>query len=333
MRNYFTIIIISIILFSCDQPTRTHKTFVSGNYKPFIGIWANNNCELVQTSKFILLFHRADDTYTSVLWQIVPSQYGMSFKKLGQVNFQSETKEADGYISNNSDVNESSIESGLLISNISYFIKKEKSKIVLKSKKGISEELNFRGNEITIIFPDKTAEILTLVEKIQIADSRIDPVIQKQNIDECLIKWQLGSKLVIDEKFLSASIFTNHHSYFFGVRKDLAINILYCRAARIKASNSGIVYHQNIRLMQNPLEYSSWIADNNLDLLSEDLRINEEYFDESCDCDESYWKIKKYNKTVIDLSSHRGVIYRIKRPLVNSEDFIERFEYLKDKEI
>ena len=138
------------------------------------------------------------------------------------------------------------------------------------------------------------------------------PDIAEGNIGECLKCWNMGLKEeIIDlngiSTFIGIIVNTEKHMYIF----EITPGSIYCRAARYKTTDKGVVFNQNFR--QGVEAYM--IEDNNA--ARQPLSINESYFStDSCIWNDRsvYWSVKSYNDNCITLNGCQGDTYQWYKP-------------------
>ena len=169
-------------------------------------------------------------------------------------------------------------------------------------------------------------QTLQLVEKIDICLPYEMPFAKISNVGKCLQTWQLG----VYEKNTSpetphVEISTNKHDYIFAVNS----NRLYCRAARIRHSNQGTVFAQNIRIWISSGQKNVSMEDNNLIICAVDVEIDNSMFNPNiCTSDEVgfYWSLISCKPKIIKLNGCDGQVYRYGRSKIFKK-IVEWFAY------
>jgi hypothetical protein len=265
---------------------------------PYHGVWANADCELVQTEKYTLLFERSNDKIIATLRQIEKcgdTVYSNFFESLV---FDTKTKDYEKTVCN------------------------ENQKKML-----IGDYLQLKDGKLEI-FQSPTPQKLHLIEKLDICPAYEMPFANTSNIGSCLQYWQLGVfEFSLDKENIYIEIGTNKHAYIFGVFP----NMIYCRAARIKHNNNGSVFAQNIRLMinDNTKEKTAEMEMDNLKISQADIDINNSLFKpDMCSFEEGgiYWSFISCTADTIKLNGC-GEIYTYVRESVTDETVAEWFEY------
>jgi hypothetical protein len=118
------------------------------------------------------------------------------------------------------------------------------------------EELSKYENKLKLPAYANKWQTLDLVEKIKVV---ISYEIRKQRQGLCLQEWMLSTRPIKDgEGNVTAIVIgTNRHNYIFGFGKWNDTEVIYCRAARIRSKNNGMVFSQNVRLMKNSKEFTA----------------------------------------------------------------------------
>jgi len=287
---FFTILTSSVLLCSCNFKKLTTDLL------PYHGVWANADCELVQTDKYTLSFERNNSKISATLRQIERSGdtiYSIFFT--GFV-FDMQTKEYEKIVPLIDDV-----------------------------KIPIDDYFKLKNGQLTVSKVFQT-QILRLVEKIEICPPYEMPIADNTNIGECLQNWQLGVfEHSLDLENLWIEIGTNKHSYIvsatpYGV---------YCRAARIRHNNQGSVFAQNIRLIINSYEKTLDMPKNNFEISAADVEIDNSLFKpDVCAFEEGgiYWSFISNTVNEIKLNGC-GEVYTYSRPNIDNEKVREWFVY------
>ena len=132
-------------------------------------------------------------------------------------------------------------------------------------------------------------------------------------------QWCTGVKYSLDMQSVGFECGTNRHSYAFYITPDM----IYCRAARLRFSDRGGLFAQNIRLMSNAAEHTARMAADNLAESSAPLTVDDSKFSlDGCvfDADGIYWSLIGFDGDVAVLNGC-GEIYRFDRP--DADDLIE----------
>ncbi len=288
---FFKLILISLFLFSV--------LFAVGqdNNERLYGVWANADCELVQTEKYTLLFERKNDTISATLRQ---------------------TEQIKG------------VKYSIFVSGYNFFVSTKKCEKIDKSTLGNSkirfvDFISLKNNKLQIK-RDKNPLVLELVEKINICKPYAMPFSERNTVGECLQNWQLGTV----EKNMSKDDFwleigTNRHVYVFIENPHQ----VYCRAARIRHNNQGSVFAQNIRLMVSQSNSNVYMSKNNLEKTKEDIIIDNTLFrPDVCSFEKGgiYWSFISTEQDKIKVNGC-GKIYTFERPHINDKKVVEWFKY------
>ncbi|GHT10213.1 hypothetical protein FACS189426_10050 [Bacteroidia bacterium] len=262
------------------------------------GVWADADCELVQTEKYTLLFERNNDKISATLRQN---------ERVGEAIY-------------------SNFFSGFV-----FDVKtKEYEKIVCEDSQKrllIGDYIHLKDGQLDVLQNDQAGK-LQLVEKITVCPAYEMPFAEDNTIGDCLQYWQLGTvEYNLDPENLHIEIGTNKHVYIFLVNS----NMLYCRAARIRHNNHGSVFAQNIRLMinANTKETTANMENNNLEITAAEVTINDTLFKpDMCSYEDGgiYWSYISSVPNIIAVNGC-GETYRFGRPTVDNEKVVEWFKY------
>ncbi|MDR1054930.1 MAG: hypothetical protein LBL90_03720 [Prevotellaceae bacterium] len=293
MKNLFLYLCSIALVFvsSCNSKTEVN------DLTPYHGIWANIDCELVQTDKYTLFFNRNGNTISVILRQN---------ERVGDTVF---SNFIAGYVFDKE-------------------TKKYESLVYKDDEKRITITEYFRLKDGKLEFTNnKQAITLQLIEKIDICSAYEMPLASADNIGECLQTWQLGSwGFNPDPNNTCVEIRANRHVYVFLGNQYT----VYCRAARQRNNNNGTVFDQNIRLMANPNEFTVYMAKDNFKTLSEEVIINDSLFkpDECHFIDDGsiYWSLIAFSADTININGC-GETYTYTRPAIDSKSITEWFKY------
>jgi len=292
-KVFITVLTIGVLFFcACSQKKLTK------DLSPYYGVWANADCELVQTSKYTLFFERNNDKISATLRQNERSGDTIYTKFFAGFIFDTKTKEYEKIVP--------SIENEKILIDDYFNLKDEQLKLLKASQ----------------------IQTLQLIEKLEVCSPYEMPFADSTNIGKCLQNWQLGVFVHnANPKNPYIEIGTNKHSYIF----TLMPNMLYCRAARIRHNNHGSVFAQNIRLMinSNTNEKTAEMEENNLKISAADVEIDNSLFKPNvCSFEKNgiYWSFISCTPDTIQLNGC-GQVYTYKRPNIDNEELVEWFTY------
>ena len=284
----------SIVLLLCGCNSKELTTDLS----PYYGVWANADCELVQTDKYTLFFERNNGKISATLRQNERSGDTIYSNFFSGFIFDMQTKEYEKIVPSMDNTK-------VLIDN--YF--------------------SLKDGQLTLLRASQI-QTLQLVEKLKVCSPYEMPIADNMNIGKCLQNWQLGLfEHNADPENIHIEIGTNKHSYIFAIMP----NILYCRAARIRHNNHGSVFAQNIRLMinDNTGEKTAEIEDNNLKIAASDVEINNSLFKpDVCAYEKGgfYWSLISCTPNEIKINGCEDV-YTYRRPSIDNKTIVEWFAY------
>lgn len=325
--------VLCIILLSCSD---VNDRF-SINLDDFYGVWANENCELVQTGKYELLFERLGSKIYCSIRAISIDKDKIHFTTLGAVEFDKNTQEAvvkayDLVTGDTLFINNDNTNSLIMIDQICK-IKHYPEKIIITSKGNTIGELAIAEKQFRLQFPSGNWQTLELVEKINISGAYIPIKADSSHLGAANHQWRLGTSYQRNDEDIvnTIEIGTNKHSFVFSVNKYDEIYFAYCRAARIKSNNHGTVFAQNIRLMNRANMFTAYMPSDNYQTIRKDLVIEDSLFNpKECIYAEKaiYWSVKEFNDTMIVLNGCGGEDYHCYRPNKTSPNIVEWFEYV-----
>jgi hypothetical protein len=182
---------------------------------------------------------------------------------------------------------------------------------------------------------------LQLVEHIIIVDPYAVPIGSNQDVGRNLILWNLGSSAVGDR--LHAECFsivlnsTRHWCIFENWPTSETMSI-YCRCARIAASNSGMMFVQNVKMSINDARglNQCYMSPDNLAAATSELTLEESKFDpdqcafisvEGREWATIYWSVGAVTPDQIVLHGCEGKQYINNRPTDRADQERECFGF------
>jgi len=263
------------------------------------GIWTGNNCELVRTNKFCIIFTKENENVISKCFSFKHKNEHIVCDFIGEIEF-----------------SDSSILTKELIFNTDSII--NRNAIGIETESGL--DINING----------IIRTLRKIENIEIVEPYEMPYATENSIGKCLQEWQLGTKFWKNEKkgTIKLTIETNRHSYVFSV----LANSIYCRAARIKSNNNGTLFAQNVRQWHDQNNHTAYFINKNDSISSADLLIDNSLFrPNTCVFDKAgiYWSLTDYSKRKIKLNGC-GVTYTfsyVPQKLNSRKEWLKYEEY------
>lgn len=299
--------------------------------KQFYGVWANENIELVITERIILLFLVDGKEQISVLktYELNEDRMNIFTKSVAYFNKSNKKASCKYYLKSEDKWNEWGNQNDFSQPRFkeSFLLRETGTSIEIVNKQTTFLKFNKVTKNLTIDSHLTKRQKLKQIEKIEIANFKIGTKATKVTVGECLVKWCLGTTYDendVDQTF-ALEIFTNKHSYIYSFMKWEGMQILYCRAARIKTNNNGSVFAQNVRMMKNDNEFSANFPPNNFEISNQDIKINNDLFNpKSCvfidGGNEIYWSLKNISDNLIILNGCGGEEYKYSRPIKENED-------------
>ena len=295
MKNivFLTVFTSTILLLSSCNPKN-----LTTDLSPYHGVWANADCELVQTEKYTLLFERNDGKISATLRLNERSGDTIYSNFFAGFIFDMQTKEYEKIVPS-----------------------------IDKAKLPVDDYFILKDGQLKLLQASKL-QTLDLIEKLAVCSAYEMPTADNMNIGKCLQNWQLGVfEHNIDPENPFIEIGTNKHVYVFLMDP----NMLYCRAARIRHNNHGSVFAQNIRLMinANTGEKTAEMEEDNLKISASNLEINNSLFKPDMCAYEAggiYWSFISCTPDIIKVNGC-GEVYTFGSPKVDDETVVEWFAY------
>lgn len=307
-------------------------------FQPFYGVWANENCQLIRTERFSILFNKQNDAITATLKKVNISKNTLKYNTKGVFHFNTVSKKIIAKAQSLIDstviiINENSNDLCKLETkncNINRITQNKKLvKIQILNKNTIEEELDVQNNILHVRLANGNVEKLRMVEKISVIPKNAFRVSEPASYGcgYCLSHWQLGTKIYKVGNRDEISITTPQNSYVIGYGMVGDKPVIHARAARICTSDDGMQLKQNTRLMYNPIEYTAWIKDDIFSTLQEELLINNSDYHKNTDFAKYgiFWKVISYNSESIQLRTAFGKTMKLKRPDAEPDLFHEYF--------
>ena len=326
MKKFTRIIILTGLLsiMMCSALYAEEQEGINWDY--FHGVWANENCELIRTANYSLLFERDGTIISSNLQRVTVEGTRINFDTRAKAVYNNSdstvTLKAKDLFEKDEVIIQHPISNELLLTNKSYSIKKESGKLLLLENDHLVEELDFKSKKLRMKLADNRWETLFLIEKIEMSEPYDMPKnVTKDNIGQQVQEWQLGTSYWYpDSVYWKVDICTNKHLYTFTMNNDF----LYFRAARIRSNNQGSVFSQNIRLVvrgeKRNERYVGYMAEDNLKASGTELEIDNSKFNSQCgiayDVD-IYWSLNSFKDGEILLN---GCYQIYSRNPVNKDD-------------
>ena len=295
MKNkvFFTVLTSCILLLCGCNPKK-----LTTDLLPYYGVWANADCELVQTEKYTLFFERNNGKISATLRQNGRSGDTIYSNFFAGFIFDMQTKEYEKIVPSADN-----------------------------AKIPIDEFFSLKDGLLTV-HQSVQAQTLNLIEKLEVSPPYEMPSADSTNIGKCLQNWQLGVfEYSADPENPYIQIGTNKHVYIFAMMP----NMLYCRAARIRHNNYGSVFSQNIRLMinANTGEKTANMEKDNLEISITDVEINNSLFKpDVCAYEKGgiYWSFISSTPNEIRVNGC-GEVYIFRRPSIDDKSVVEWFVY------
>lgn len=318
------LVVLTLISCTCEK----QKTAIS--FEDTFGVWADENSEMVRTSKFCIIYERQGDKLKATFMTISQNGDTVVFDDRGAAVFDSTKEEiiikSKDLLSGEEVLVDIDSAGTIELNNTVCHLEKKPDRLVLTVNNQTVEEYLPGEKKLRLLNHDGVWRKLTLVEKLEICQPYDMPEAAAESIGACLQQWELGTMAIRNpEGYVTGiTVNTNRHSYVF-----YFANMVYCRTARIRSDNHGTVFAQNIRMMFKPGEFTASMPENNLAETREDVIIVDSLFDPKV-CifakDGIYWSLKAFDENMITLNGC-GEDYFRKRKKSDTEDVLEWFEY------
>ncbi len=319
--------LIALIAVGCNG--RTPPANISWEAMP--GVWADGDCELVDTGRFAVWFERDGSGVLSSLtaWRrqgdtIFADTRAMIFLDSSRSIFAAKARDIMAGDEVLMDIDSTG---KLSLPVRRCFIKPNSGGLALVCGADTIAALSADGRQLTAISPGGVRRTLRRIETIEAVPPHDLPKASAQTIGACLQTWPLGVRaLKFNDTYTTGiTITTNKHAYVFSYG-----GMIYCRAARIRSDNHGTVFAQNIRMMYKPGEFTSWMAPKNDTLCRSGVEINDSLFQPGV-CvyapGSIYWSLKRFDDSTIVINGCGGEDYITARPVQTDPQLLEWFAY------
>ncbi|MCX6827166.1 MAG: hypothetical protein NTV06_07880 [candidate division Zixibacteria bacterium] len=324
-------LIVALVVISGCSSKKTAGKDVKMGIENFYGVWANENCELIRTARYSLLFERQKNKITVCLERFDIKNDTIIFDTRGMAIFDTTKKQVDikakDLIAGDELLVDSDSSRTIELPKHPCTIENRHDKLTIQCEGGKREELSIKSKNLKLKTSSGTWQELKLIEKIRPTSPYEMPAVSKDNIGICLQSWSLGTVFNRnnDQYVVGVTINTNRHAYVFYFN-----GMIYCRAARIRSNNNGSVFAQNIRLMSKTGEFTAYMPDNNLLVTEKSVAINDSVFNPKM-CifanADIYWSLKSFGENSIILNGCGGEDYHYERPRQDSSQLLEWFAY------
>jgi len=318
------LVVLTLIFSNCEKQSTTAA------FEETYGVWADENSEMVRTSKFCVLYERMGEKLKASFQTISHNGDTVVFDDRGTAVFDSTRREiiikSKDLLSGEELLVDNDSAGTIELNNTTCLLEKKPDRLILTAGNQTVEEYLPGEKKLRLLKPDGTWRELALVEKLDISQPYDMPEATADSIGACLQQWELGATAIRHPEgyVTGVAVNTNRHSYIF-----YFANMVYCRAARIRSDNHGTVFAQNIRMMFKTNEFTASMPENNLAETREDVIIVDSLFDPKI-CifaeDGIYWSLKAFDENMITLNGC-GEDYFRKRKKSDAEDVLEWFEY------
>lgn len=322
-----------IVFISCSGDDGRYELGIDD----FYGVWANEDCELIKTGLYEILFERANGRIYSTIRKLTPVENKIIIDTRGMTVFDTvanrviikakDLLQGDSIILSNDDKDE------LVLRDYDCDIARFADKFAINYQGIVIEELTTNDDKLRMQFPSGNWQTLELVEKVEVAEPYTVIKATKKHLGTCLQQWQLGTIYQSDNQgnVNAIEIQTNKHSYVFNFNRLDDHLMVYCRAARIRSNNKGTVFSQHIRLMLNRDSFTAAMEKDNFEATAEDIDIKNSLFDPArcVNTDNgAYWSVKAFTDTTIVING-TGQDYIINRPGDDTGPILEWFEFVE----
>ncbi len=188
--------------------------------------------------------------------------------------------------------------------------------------------MTFTQNRIIIDPPPFNAERLTLIERIMPSHPLPGSRATARTIGKRILEWNQGTVYITedaDPADIHCDLNTARYWHIFEIWRQKSGLSVYCRCARVAASNMGMVFAQNFRIIVSAGDAAaqSHMADDSASLLRNELPIDPKKFrPDSCsfvgprgiEWTEIYWSLKQFAQDYIILHGCDDKEYKYTKP-------------------
>lgn len=304
---------------------------VNISWNAMSGVWADGDCELVQTGRFAVWFERDGTGVLSSLTAVRQVGDTVFADTRATVLLDSSKSifaaKAKDVLAGDEVLMDIDSTGRLSLPVRRCLIKANSGGLALVCDADTVAALSADGAQLTALSPGGARRTLRRIETIEPVPSYEMPKAAAQTIGACLQTWPLGVRALMfnDTYTTGVTITTNEHAYVFSYG-----GMIYCRAARIRSDNHGTVFAQNIRMMYKPGEFTSWMAPRNDTLCRSGVEINDSLFQPGV-CvyapGSIYWSLKRFDDSTIVINGCGGEDYTTPRPAQTDPALLEWFAF------
>lgn len=302
----------------------------------YSGVWANEDCELVRTSQFMLLIQRHEDKLNAVVTKYDISGDTIFYETRASVMFDTTKKkivmQAKDLIHGGERIVNNDEENLLRLSSYEYIVEDGADSAVLRFFDKPLEIVYKKENRLRYFAPNGTWQTMEKIENIEVTEPYEMRKLTEDNIGECLQEWSLGVGHLNDPTGLTIGlpINTNRHTYQFAfVAYSGGLNVI-CRAGRIRSNNRGSLFNINIAMISSGETFITEMPENNLATAAADLIIADSMFmpnGANLTDDGEYWSLKALEDSVITLNGN-GQFYNYTPISPASNRLLEWFKFI-----
>lgn len=252
------------------------------------GVWANRDSEVLSTGSHCLFFERIDNLFVVKYFNLVRGEEMHRCRAYGEVHFR---------------------DTSVVYMHLDY----QSDSLIHPSSVG-----EFADSVLLIKGMHET-QVLHPVERISLVQPYEMEYAHKDNLGKCLQEWMLGVRLELKEadNLFRFGAGTNNHSFMFHIQNGF----VYCRAARIKSTNGGTLFAQNIRLYNDGMYREASMTSHNYQQAVEKLVVDSSLFNpHACVYDSVgfYWSVLRYDNTCIVLNGCNEEYFFYRQGIENS---------------
>ncbi len=302
----------------------------------YYGVWANQDCQLVRTGKFSLLFQRYDNKIACVLQRLTIWEDSLNLNTRGIAIFDTSTHscliEAKDLYAGEDIIINTDQDRQTKLTTFTYTCINGQDSILIGYNEKPVEIIRKSDNSLRTLTPNGTWQEMQKIENIELVEPYNMRVADSASVATCLQEWSLGTgrQRAPGGYIVGIPINTNRHSFAFVFTAWNDNFTVYCRAARIHSSDKGTVFSPNIRLIRAPELFEIFMAPDLLAEARQDLEIVPTLFNPAEPTVTplgEYWSLKAIEDSVITLNGI-GQYYYYVPTAKDSDKLLEWFKYV-----
>jgi hypothetical protein len=295
------------------------------------GVWAGRDCAMVRTPGYGLLFERTGAAVSAALVRIEADDESVAFDTRALALFDAATDrvvlKARDPEAGDDLVFDNDLEHELQLGRAELAVAATDEGLVLGRDGRTVERL--AGDRLTLLLPSGREAPLERLERIRPAAPAPGRVAEPGRVAASLQGWALGTGCYRNEDatFRNFTIGTNRFTFGFSFGAVDDADVLHCRASRVRAYESGVLFAPLVRLFASADGLATEVTDDILAAAREDLPAAAPAGESAEPPAGDWWRLDGAEPDGLVLESRAGGRYRLARPSPDNPALIEWFRF------